>query len=70
MSIAKTIEVTATSSKNFEDAVQKAVSEVSSTVENVKRVYVKDLLADVNDGGSLTYRAHCQVTFVVARGEL
>lgn len=70
MSIAKTIEVTATSNDSFEDAVQQAASEVSETVSNVKRVYVKDLMADVDDAGGLTYRAHCQVTFVVARGEM
>lgn len=65
MSIAKTIEVSAKSSSSFDDAVKTATAEVRKTVKNVKQIYVKDFLADVGEDGSLTYRVHCQVTFIV-----
>ncbi len=67
MSIAKTIEVSSESTKSFDDAVKNAVAEVSKTVKNVRSVWVKEMLADVNADGSLVYRTHCKVTFLVGR---
>ena len=65
MSVAKVIEITAESSKSFEDAVQKGVSRASDTVEDVQGAWVKDMKV-ICEGGKVTaYRVDMKVTFVL-----
>ena len=64
-SIAKVIEVSSRSNTSLTDAAENAIREVSKTVNNVKHAWIKDFEIDVNDDGSLTYRANCKITFVV-----
>jgi flavin-binding protein dodecin len=61
----KVIEVIASSEKGIEDAMQKAVTEVSKTVRNVDSVFVKDIKAHVKDGKISTYGVICKVSFRV-----
>ena len=63
MAIVKVIEVIATSTTGIEDAMQKAVTEVSKTIRNVDSVYVKDIKAHVKDGKISTYGVICNVSF-------
>ena len=42
MSVAKTSEISASSSKSFEDAIQKGVSKMSETVKNIEGAWVKE----------------------------
>ncbi len=65
MAIVKVIEVIASSEKGIEDAVEKAVKEVSKTVRNIDSVYVKDIKAHVKDGKISTYGVICNVSFRV-----
>lgn len=65
MSIAKVIEVIAESGQSFDDAVQRGVTQASSTVKNVQSVWVKEMKAKVEDGKVTTYRVAMKVTFVV-----
>jgi len=65
MAIAKVIEISSESSKNFEDAAENAIKEVSKTVKSVKHVWIKDMEINVQDDGSYLYRTNCKVTFVV-----
>ena len=65
MAIHKVIEVSAQSRESFEDAVKTAVRDVSRTVKNIRSVYVREQLAEV-DGDSITaFRVICKVTFEV-----
>ncbi len=41
MPIVKVIEVIASSTKGFDDAVENAVKEVSKTIRNIDSVYIK-----------------------------
>jgi flavin-binding protein dodecin len=63
MAIVKVIEVIATSPIGIEDAVQKAVVEVSKTVRNIDSVYVKDTKAHVKDGKIISWGVICKVSF-------
>ncbi|MBX2929189.1 MAG: dodecin domain-containing protein [Saprospiraceae bacterium] len=63
--IVKVIEVIASSEIGIEDAIQKAVTEVSKTVRNVDSVYVKDIKAHVRDGKITTYGVICNISFRV-----
>ncbi|MEP7254356.1 MAG: dodecin family protein [Ferruginibacter sp.] len=66
MAIVKVIEVIATSTKGFEDAVKQAVKEVSKTVRNIDSVWIKDQKVHVKDGKISTYGVVCKVSFRVS----
>ena len=66
MAVHKVIEITAQSSKGWDDAAQKAVSEAAKTVKGIKSVWVKDMSAEVGANGKLkNYRVDCKITFEV-----
>ena len=65
MSVAKTSEITASSSKSFEDAVRKSIRKMSDTVDNVEGAWVKEQKVVVEDGEVAAYRVTMKVTFIV-----
>jgi dodecin len=67
MSIAKVIEVIAESEKSFDDAVAKGVADASTTVKNVRSIWVKEMTGVVENGKVKTFRVAMKVTFVVDR---
>lgn len=67
MSIAKVIEVIAESDTSFDDAVAKGVADASSTVKNVRSIWVKEMTGLVENAKVKTYRVAMKVTFVVDR---
>jgi dodecin len=69
MPIVKVIEVIASSEKNFDDAIQNCVGEVSKTVHNIDSVYVKDFKVHVKDGKIASYGVICKVSFRVDPGK-
>lgn len=66
MSIAKVIEVSSTSTKSFEDAIQSGIARASKTLENVEGAWVKEQKVSVKDGKITEYRVNLMVTFVLA----
>ncbi len=65
MSVAKISEITASSSKSFEDAVRKGIRKMSETVDNIEGAWVKEQKVVVKDGDVATYRVTLKVTFIV-----
>ena len=65
MAVLKVIEVLSNSSKSWEDATKKAVSEATKTVKNIKSVYVQDQSAVVKDGEVTEFRVNLKLTFEV-----
>jgi flavin-binding protein dodecin len=66
MAIVKVIEVIASSTKSFDDAVKQAVKEVSKSVRNIDSVWIKDQKVHVKDGKISTYGVVCKVSFRVS----
>ncbi len=64
MSVAKVIELMA-QGPSIEEAVQSAVDEASSTVRNIKDVWIKDIEAIVEDQQVVTYRVNTKITFLI-----
>lgn len=66
MSVAKVIEINARSSESFEDAVAKGIAKASTTVENIKGAWVKEMKVDVENGKVTAYDVNMKVTFVIS----
>jgi flavin-binding protein dodecin len=68
MSVAKIIEISAESSKSFEDAIQEGISRASKTVKNIKSAWIKEQQVVVDKGKVVAYRVDMKVTFVLKDG--
>lgn len=65
MSVAKHIEISATSPTSFEDAIKSGIRKASETVDNIQAAWVKDHKVAVEDGEVTHYRVNMAVTFVL-----
>ncbi len=65
MSVAKTSEITSSSSKSFEEAIRKGIKKMSETVHGIEGAWVKEQKVVVKDGDVSAYRVTMKVTFVV-----
>ncbi|MDX2463333.1 MAG: dodecin family protein [Porticoccus sp.] len=65
MTIARVTEVTSSSKKSFEDAVQNGVERASKTLKNVSGAWVKDQEVSVKNGKVTEYRVKLKITFVL-----
>ncbi len=65
MSIAKVSEISATSSKSFEDAIVNGISRANKTLRNVRSAWVKEQKIRVKEGAITEYQVNMMVTFVI-----
>lgn len=65
MSVARVTEITASSKKSFDDAIQIGIARASKTLENVRGAWIKDQKVSVRDGQIDEYRVTLKVTFVL-----
>ena len=65
MTIAKITEITSTSTKSFDDAVQAGIQRATKTLENVTGAWVQDQEVMVRDNQISEYRVRLRVTFVL-----
>ncbi|MEQ8769188.1 MAG: dodecin family protein [Phycisphaerales bacterium] len=64
-SVARVTEITASSDKSFEHAVEKGVERASKTLENITGAWVQDMKVDVKNGKITAWRVNLKVTFVL-----
>ncbi len=65
MSIAKVTEITASSTKSFEDAIQQGIDRADKTLDKVKGAWIQEQTVAVKDGKISEYRVNMKVTFVL-----
>ena len=65
MSVARVIEISATSTQSFDDAVKQGVARATKTLRNVQSAWVKEQRVKVNDNQVTEYQVNMQVTFVL-----
>ena len=65
MAIAKISEISATSTKSFEDAIQQGITRATKTLRNVKSVWIKEQQVRVENGRLSEYQVNMMVTFVL-----
>ncbi len=64
--VTKVIEVSSSSKKNMEDAVQSGLKKVAKSVKNIKGAWVNEIKVVTGDDGSITeWRVNMRVSFVV-----
>ena len=66
MSVAKNIEITASSTKSFEDAIKTGIERASQSLDEVKGAWIKEQKVSVSKGKITEYRVTMIVTFVLA----
>jgi flavin-binding protein dodecin len=65
MSVAKVTEISATSSKSFEDAIQQGLTRSAKTLRNVRSAWIKEQQIRCADGRITEYQVNMMVTFVL-----
>jgi len=65
MSVAKVSEISATSSKSFEDAIVQGLARASKTLRHIKGAWVKEHQVKCDEGKIVEYQVNMMVTFVL-----
>jgi flavin-binding protein dodecin len=65
MSVAKVSEISATSTKSFEDALQQGLTRAAKTLRHIKGAWIKEQHVQCEDGRITEYRVNMMVTFVL-----
>lgn len=65
MSVARVTEITAESTKGFDDAIRLGIARANKTLENVRGAWIKSQKVVVSKGKVTEYRVTMKVTFVL-----
>lgn len=65
VSVAKVTEISARSSKSFEDAIQGGIARATKTLRNINSAWVKEQRVEVRDGKISSYQVNMMVTFTL-----
>jgi flavin-binding protein dodecin len=64
VSVAKIIELTATSNESFEDACRQGLEKAGETLHNIQGAWVDGQEVNMEDG-ALVFHVHLKVTFIL-----
>ena len=65
MSVARVIEISSTSNKSFEDAIQQGLNRANKTLRGVKSAWIKEQTLRVEGEVITEYQVNMLVTFVL-----
>jgi len=65
MSVARITEISATSEKSFEDAIQQGIARATKTLRNVQGAWIKEQEVSVENDRITRYKVNMQITFVL-----
>lgn len=65
MSVARVTEITAGSSKSFEDAINKGLKRANETLDHIEGAWVQDMKVIADGGKVKEYRVNMKLTFVL-----
>jgi hypothetical protein len=65
MSVAKVSEISATSPKSFEDAIQQGLNRAGKTLRHVRSAWIKEQHVRCEEGKIKDYQVNMMVTFVI-----
>jgi flavin-binding protein dodecin len=65
MAVARVTEITASSTKSFEDATRIGVERANKTLENVKGAWIQEEKLKIENGKIVEYRVNMKITFIL-----
>lgn len=65
MSVAKVSEISATSTKSFEDAINSGLKRANETLDQIEGAWVKEMKVRVKNGKVTEYCVNMKLTFVL-----
>lgn len=65
MSVAKVSEISATSTKSFEDAIKLGLDRAAKTLRNIRGAWIKEQHVRCDGGRIIEYQVNMMVTFVL-----
>jgi flavin-binding protein dodecin len=65
MTVAKVTELTASSTKSFEDAIQQGIARAGKTVRNIQSAWVNEQTIVVKDDKVSEWRVNLRITFLL-----
>jgi flavin-binding protein dodecin len=65
MSVAKVTEISATSAKSFEDAIQQGLNRAGKTLRHVRSAWIKEQQVRCEEGKITEYQVNMMVTFII-----
>jgi flavin-binding protein dodecin len=65
MSVARVTEISASSPKSFEDAVENGISRANDTLQNIEGAWIQDMKVTCKDGKIDEFRVNMKVTFIL-----
>ena len=65
MSVAKVVEVSASSPTIFEDAIKSGIDKAGESLRGIKGAWVSEEKVDVEDGKIVAYRVTLRISFVL-----
>jgi dodecin len=65
MSVARVTEITSSSKKSFQDAIEQGIDRATKTLKNVEGAWIQDQKIVVEDGKIVAYRVNMKVTFIL-----
>ncbi|AZO68539.1 MAG: dodecin domain-containing protein [Mesorhizobium sp.] len=66
MPVARVTEITSSSKKSFQDAIELGIARAAKTLKNVEGAWIQDQKVVVEDGKISAYRVNMKVTFILA----
>jgi len=65
MSVAKVSEISATSSKGFQDAIEQGIARAHKTLRNVRSAWIKEQHVRVKNDSITEFQVNMMVTFII-----
>jgi len=63
MSVARITEISSSSDKNFEDAIEQGIARATQTLHGIRSAWVKEQEVQIENGRIATYKVIMKITF-------
>ncbi len=65
MSVARVTEISSTSEKSFEDAMQQGIARATKTLRNVRSAWIKEQEVEIEGERIVAYKVNMLISFVL-----
>jgi flavin-binding protein dodecin len=65
MSVARVTEISSSSNKSFEDAIQKGIARATKTLRGIRSAWIKEQEVQVENDKIVAYKVIMKITFVL-----